>query len=64
MSQFSSKFAADRAGALSGRLFDDVTRAINTPFERPRLTGAAAPSERFVARAMARAVDLRGEGAR
>jgi phosphatidylethanolamine/phosphatidyl-N-methylethanolamine N-methyltransferase len=42
--------------------FDDETRFFRALFARPRLTGAVAPSGRFLARAMARAVDPRGEG--
>ena len=61
MSPFSSKFAVDRAGASSERPFDDETRFIKTLLERPRLTGAVAPSGRFLARAMAKAVDPRGD---
>ncbi len=37
------------------RLFADHTRFIRTLLESPRLTGAVAPSGRFLARAMARA---------
>ena len=41
----------------SGRLLGDETHFLKTLFESPRLTGAVAPSGRFLARAMARAVD-------
>jgi phosphatidylethanolamine/phosphatidyl-N-methylethanolamine N-methyltransferase len=53
---------SDRAGRRSGRLFGDEARFLKTLFARPRLTGAVAPSGRFLARAMARSVDPRGQG--
>ncbi len=62
MGHSSPKFPSDRAGRRSGRLLGDETHFLKTLFESPRLTGAVAPSGRFLARAMARAVDPRGEG--
>jgi phosphatidylethanolamine/phosphatidyl-N-methylethanolamine N-methyltransferase len=62
MGHFSSKISPNGAGRRSGRLFGDETRFLKTLFESPRLTGAVAPSGRFLARAMARPVDPSGEG--
>jgi len=59
MGHFSIKTAAARR---SGRVFGDETRFLKTLFERPRLTGAVAPSGRFLARAMARPVDPNQRG--
>jgi phosphatidylethanolamine/phosphatidyl-N-methylethanolamine N-methyltransferase len=42
--------------------FGDEARFIKTLFESPRLTGALSPSGRFLARAMARAIDAHGQG--
>jgi phosphatidylethanolamine/phosphatidyl-N-methylethanolamine N-methyltransferase len=43
-------------------LLGDAARFLKTLFESPRLTGAVTPSGRYLARAMARAVDPNGEG--
>ncbi len=62
MGHSSPKIPSDQSGRRSGRLFGDETHFLKTLFGNPRLTGAVAPSGRFLARAMARAVDPRGEG--
>ncbi len=62
MGHSSPKISSERTGRRQGRLFGDETHFLKTLFERPRLTGAVAPSGRFLARAMARAVDPGGEG--
>ncbi len=62
MGHSSPKFPSNRATRSSGRLLGDETHFLKTLLERPRLTGALAPSGRFLARAMALAVDPRGEG--
>ncbi|MGD0562879.1 MAG: rRNA adenine N-6-methyltransferase family protein [Roseiarcus sp.] len=62
MNHSSPKLPSDQSGRRSGRLFGDETHFLRTLFGNPRLTGAVAPSGRFLARAMARAVDPRGEG--
>ncbi|MGD1036684.1 MAG: rRNA adenine N-6-methyltransferase family protein [Roseiarcus sp.] len=62
MGHSSPKFPSDRASRRSGRLFADETHFLKTLFESPRLTGAVAPSGRSLARAIARAVDPRGDG--
>lgn len=62
MGRTSPKFPAERAGRRNGGLFGDETRFLKTLFENPRLTGAVAPSGRFLARAMARFVDPNGDG--
>ena len=62
MGHSSPKLPSDQPGRRSGRLFGDETHFFRTLFGNPRLTGAVAPSGRFLARAMARAVDPRGEG--
>ena len=51
----------DRRDLLQRTLADEA-RFIKTLFENPRLTGAISPSGRFLARAMARAVDPRTPG--
>jgi phosphatidylethanolamine/phosphatidyl-N-methylethanolamine N-methyltransferase len=61
MGHFSPKITSD-GRRRNGRLFGDETRFLKTLFESPRLTGAVAPSGRFLARAMARPVDPNGEG--
>ena len=62
MGHCSPKAPSDRADRRSARLFGDETRFFRALFARPRLTGAVAPSGRFLARAMARSVDPNGEG--
>lgn len=62
MGHSSPKLPSDQSGRRSGRLFGDETHFLRTLFGNPRLTGAVAPSGRFLARAMARPVDPRGEG--
>jgi phosphatidylethanolamine/phosphatidyl-N-methylethanolamine N-methyltransferase len=42
--------------------FRDEARFIKTLFENPRVTGAVSPSGRFLAKAMARAIDPHGQG--
>lgn len=58
------RLKSSSAGA-SGRpkhRFEDEAHFIKTLFERPRATGAVSPSGRFLARAMARAVETAGPG--
>ena len=62
MGHSSQKFPSGRVGRCSQRLLGDETHFLKTLFESPRLTGAVAPSGRFLARAMARAIDPSGEG--
>ena len=49
-------------GRRAGGLFGDERRFLRTLFESPRLTGAVAPSGRFLARAMAKPIDPAGKG--
>ncbi len=49
-------------GRRAGGLFGDERRFLKTLFESPRLTGAVAPSGRFLARAMAKPIDPAGKG--
>jgi phosphatidylethanolamine/phosphatidyl-N-methylethanolamine N-methyltransferase len=62
MGHSSPRFPSDRAGRRSAPLLGDETRFLKRAFESPRLTGAVAPSGRFLARAMARSVDPGGDG--
>lgn len=50
------------ARSRSKHPFVDEAHFIKTLFESPRVTGAVSPSGRFLARAMARAVEARGAG--
>lgn len=56
-----SKILAGRHEAKEERISDEA-RFIRTWLENPRLAGAITPSGRFLARAMARCVDRRGDG--
>jgi phosphatidylethanolamine/phosphatidyl-N-methylethanolamine N-methyltransferase len=62
MAHSSSKLPCDGAARRPGRSLGDNTRFLKTLIESPRLTGAVAPSGRFLARAMARPVDPSGKG--
>jgi phosphatidylethanolamine/phosphatidyl-N-methylethanolamine N-methyltransferase len=62
MAHSPSRLLRDGAVGRRGRLFGDNTRFLKTLMESPRLTGAVAPSGRFLARAMARPVDANGKG--
>ncbi|HEY1943814.1 MAG TPA: methyltransferase domain-containing protein [Roseiarcus sp.] len=53
---------AQSSPRISGGLLRDERRFLKTLFESPRLTGAVAPSGRFLAQAMARPVDPAGAG--
>jgi phosphatidylethanolamine/phosphatidyl-N-methylethanolamine N-methyltransferase len=62
MGHSSPRFPRDPALRGAERPLGDETRFLKTLFESPRLTGAVAPSGRFLARAMARAIEPDGEG--
>ncbi len=62
MGHSSRKASSEGARRRREGLFADETHFLKTLFERPRLTGAVAPSGRYLARAMARSVDPGGEG--
>ena len=62
MDHSSPRSSSDPAARAGKRLLDDETRFFKTLLESPRLTGAVAPSGRYLARAMARAVDPNRDG--
>ncbi len=62
MGHSSPKLSSDHANRPSGRILRDETHFFKTLLESPRLTGAVAPSGRFLARALARAIDACSDG--
>jgi phosphatidylethanolamine/phosphatidyl-N-methylethanolamine N-methyltransferase len=55
-------FASRGPGLRLKPVFVDEARFIKNLFENPRVTGAVSPSGRFLAKAMARAIDPNGQG--